>query len=347
MTILVTGASGFLGRHLVDRLLPRGHCVRTLSRSRGGLPPHVEHIAGNIQDATLLETAMAGVETVYHAAAIVLGAGNDAQMWETNVNGTRSVAEACVRAGVRRLVLVSSIAVYKAPLPDVVSESAPVGGITPYGRSKAMTETVATNICRGRLELVIARPCQIFGTMDRTGFTQKLLGLVKSPLLPVAGLRGRSFSLIHVSDVLDGLCAAGERKDKDIDGAIVNLSSKEKTSLIEMASIYARLVGKKARGIKFPIPESMLRAAMSLKWAAKNLGQTTPDSLFGAYGARSTHASILLGGPLYDIQKAMSLLDFNPRITFEQGLLEVISEEAVRQGTMSRRTRESVPMPRP
>jgi nucleoside-diphosphate-sugar epimerase len=293
----------------------------------------------------LLEAAMSGVETVYHAAAMVPGFGSDTEMWDTNVNGTRNVAEACLRAGVRRLVLVSSVAVYKAPLPDLVSESAPVGGGTVYGRSKAMAEIVATDTCRGRLELVIARPCQIFGTMDRTGFTKKLLRLVKSPLLPVAGLRGRSLSLIHVSDVADGLCAAGERKD--IDGAIVNLASKKRTSLIELASIYSGLVGKKARGFKVPIPESILRAAMSLRSAARHSAQARLGSHFEAYGARSTHGSILLGGPLYDIQKAMALLDFGPKITFEQGLIELIGDEAVQRVTISRGAPDSPAITRP
>lgn len=346
MTILVTGASGFLGRHLVDKLLLREYAVRTLSRSQAdGLPPHVEHVQGDIRDATLLERAMAGVDKVYHAAAIVPGAGSDAQTWDTNVIGTRNVAQACLRAGVRRLVLVSSVAVYKAPLPDLVPESALVGGGLIYGRSKAMAETVATDICRGRLEFVIARPCQIFGTMDRTGFTKKLLRLVKSSLLPVAGLRGRSFSLIHVSDVADGLCAAGERKD--LDGAIINLASPKRTSLMELASIYSKLVGKNARGTRVPIPESILRAAMSLRYAARNLAQARRDSLFGAYGARSTHGSILLGGPLYDIQKAITLLDFSPKMTFEQGLRELIGEEAVKRGTMSRGAPDTVAMTRP
>ena len=346
MTVLVTGASGFLGRHLVDGLLRREYVVRTLSRSHGsGLPPQVEHFQGDIKDVTLLEASMAGVETVYHAAAMVPGSGSDTQIWETNVTGTRSVAQTCLRAGVRRLVLVSSVAVYKAPLPDLVSDSAPVGGGTIYSRSKAMAEIVATDICRGRLEFVIARPCQIFGTMDRTGFTKKLLRLVKSPLLPVAGLRGRSFSLIHVSDVAGGLCTAGERED--IDGAIINLASKEKTSLIELASIYSKLVGKKGRGTKVPIPETFLRAAMSLRYAAKNRAQGQRHSRFGAYGARSTHGSILLGGPLYDIQKAMTLLDFSPEISFEQGLLELIDEDAAKRGTMSRGAPDSVAMTRP
>jgi nucleoside-diphosphate-sugar epimerase len=345
MTILVTGASGFLGRHLVDRLLLREYAVRTLSRSHGGsLPPHVEHIQGDILDGTLLEAAMAGVEKVYHAAAMVPGSGSDTRLWDTNVNGTRNVAQACLRAGVRRLVLVSSVAVYKPPLPDLVSESAPVGGGLIYGQSKAMAEIVATDICRGRLELVIARPCQIFGTMDRTGFSKKLLRLVKSPLLPVAGPRGYSFSLIHVADVADGLCAAGERKD--IDGAIINLASKKRTSLVELALIYAKLVGRKARGTKVQIPESILRAAMSLRRPARNLAQGLRGSLFGAYGARFTHGSILLGGPLYDIQKAITLLDFSPKMTFEQGLLKLIGEEAIKRGMMSPAP-ERVAMTRP
>src|ERR1700753_1287847 len=102
MTVLVTGATGFLGRHLVDRLLLRNHAVRTLSRSpRGGLQLQVEHLQGDIRDVALLERSMAGIETVYHAAAIVPEAGSDTQTWDTNVTGTRSVAQACLRAGVR------------------------------------------------------------------------------------------------------------------------------------------------------------------------------------------------------------------------------------------------------
>jgi len=111
--------------------------------------------------------------------------------------------------------------------------------------------------------------------------------------------------------------------------------------------IYSKLVGKKARGTKVPIPESILRAAMSLRWAARNVAQVRRDSLFGAYGAGSTHGSILLGGPLYDIQKAMTLLDFSPKITFEQGLLELIGEDAVERGTMSRGATDTVAMTRP
>jgi nucleoside-diphosphate-sugar epimerase len=302
-------------------------------------------VQGDIRDEALLATAMAGIERVYHAAAMVPGFGSDTQMWETNVTGTRSVAQACLRAGVRRLVTVSSIAVYKAPLPDVVSESAPVGGVTMYGRSKAMAESVATDICRGQLELVIVRPCQIVGTRDRTGFSKKLLRLIKSPFLPVAGTRGRDFSLIHVSDVTDALCAAGERKG--IDGAILNIASKTKTSLLALASIYARLAGKKARGIKLPIPESLLRAAMSLRWAAANLAHGRRDSLFGAYGPRSSHGSILLGGPLYDIQQAITRLDFSPRTTLEQGLLELIGEETMKPGSIGREAADSVAVTRP
>ena len=334
MNILVTGASGFLGRHLVDKLLVQECSVRTVSRSHFHSPgSRVKQIQGDIRDVTLLQSALAGVENVYHAAAVVPGTGNDNEMWDINVIGTRRVAEACVRAGVRRLVLVSSIAVYKAPLPDVVSESAPVGGESSYGRSKAAAESVATETCQGRLELVIVRPCQIYGTMDRTGFTRKLLRAVKSSFLPVAGWWGRSFSLVHVSDVAEGLCFAGERKD--VDGAIINLASQTRTSLIELASIYAKLVQKKRRGAKLPIPESILRAAMSLKSAASNLAKGGPGSPFGVYGARSTHGSILLGGPVYDIRKARALLRFSPRVTFEQGLLELIGEETAKRSPMS------------
>ncbi|MCW7538561.1 NAD-dependent epimerase/dehydratase family protein [Aquabacterium sp. A7-Y] len=337
MAVLVTGASGFVGRHLVRALVQRGHEVRALTRapSAESMVPGVKQVPGDVRDRTALAAAMAGVTTVYHVAGVVPGRGSDAEMWAGNVDGTREVAQSCARAGVRRLVLVSSVAVYRAPLEAVVAEAAPTGGTDLYGRSKSQAESVARLACRGQLELVIARPCQIYGPMDRSGYTQRLLRLSGSPLLPLAGWTGRPFSLIHVSDVADALCAAGEVDG--IDGAVFNIAPASRVTLLQLAKIHASLRGRRGTGLRVPMPEAALRAALGLRWTVRNVAQGSGIA-FKSYAVGHTHGSLMLGGPLYRTELARAVLAFQAGTTPEQGVSELLTGPAG-PGALSPRAR--------
>src|SRR5712692_9848256 len=131
MTALVTGATGFLGRHLVDRLRGEGLAVRVLARPSARLSfadqSSIEVIPGDMRDPSSLERAVAGVDTVFHLAAATSGDWDE--YVETTVLGTRRLLQACVDGGVRRFIYTSSLSIYdlrRRGDTDLVDEFCPL-----------------------------------------------------------------------------------------------------------------------------------------------------------------------------------------------------------------------------
>ena len=155
MRLLVTGGAGFIGSHLVERLLADGHSVRVLDDfstgrrdnlafAKAGAP--LEVVTGDIRDAHTLADAMAGMEGVFHEAALVsIPRSVDAPELSCDINalGTARVLDAARRAGVRRVVFASSAAVYGETTTVPVSERTPTAPVSPYGLDKLYTEQLA------------------------------------------------------------------------------------------------------------------------------------------------------------------------------------------------------------
>jgi nucleoside-diphosphate-sugar epimerase len=317
-TILVTGASGFVGGHLAARLATNGSVLRLLLRSSPA-PPLVgpcEWLQGNIRDKERVRQAMRGVDTVFHAAALVPGRGSDRAVWETNVDGTRNIVEASLAAGVRRLVFLSSVATYKPPLQPLVSEDAPVGGADMYGRSKCAAEELICRECAGRLPYVILRPCQVYGPHDRTGFTSRLLRLLRLPVLPVAAASDGDFSLVHVDDLVAALLAADDRTG--LHDGVFNIASASRTSLRQLAEVRRMLKG--TRQLVCKVPTAWFGLGLSLRALAKAVLTRNQDLAWRSYRPGFTHGNVLVGGPSYDIARASFALGYRPRVSYEAGL---------------------------
>jgi UDP-glucose 4-epimerase len=153
--LLVTGGAGFIGSHLVERLLADGHSVRVLDDFSTGRRENlafakprtpVEVVTGDIRDARSLADAVAGMEGVFHEAALVsIPRSVDAPELSCDINalGTARVLDAARRAGVRRVVFASSAAVYGETTTVPVSERAPTAPVSPYGLDKLYTEQLA------------------------------------------------------------------------------------------------------------------------------------------------------------------------------------------------------------
>lgn len=169
MKVLVTGASGFLGGHVAEALRARGHAVRALVRATSAqdhLDAGVERALGSVEDEVSLANALSGVEAVVHAAGLTKARTED-DFRRVNVEGTRHVVDAARRAGVRRLVHVSSVAAGgPTPTPEPRDPALPDAPVTRYGRSKLAGERVALEAA-GDLSVAVLRPPSLYGPRDR------------------------------------------------------------------------------------------------------------------------------------------------------------------------------------
>ncbi|RYG95354.1 MAG: NAD-dependent epimerase/dehydratase family protein, partial [Alphaproteobacteria bacterium] len=170
--ILVTGATGFVGAHLVQEMLRRGKCVRAFGRNRAVLDTlahaGAEAFPGDLRDAESVANACRGVDTVYHVGAFSAPWGPAAEFESVNVGGTAKVIAGCRMQGVRRLVYVSSPSVTFDGTDCVQQTEAapyPERFVSVYSRTKKQGEDLV-NAAQHDLETVIVRPKAVFGEGD-------------------------------------------------------------------------------------------------------------------------------------------------------------------------------------
>jgi dihydroflavonol-4-reductase len=255
MTVLVTGATGHIGANLVRALIDKGRPTRCLihvnRQALNGL--NTETVQGDIRDQESLFQAFRGAEVVYHLAAnISLFMDDWPRLEEVNVIGTRNVVDACLRAGVRRLLHFSSIhALVQEPLSTPVDESRPLvesRRCPPYDRSKAAAEKEVQHGIERGLDAVIINPTAIIGPHDYqpSYFGEALLALAQRRL---PGLVTGGFDWVDVRDVVDGAMRAEERAPS---GAKYLLSG-HWVSICEIAKMVAEFTGMPAPGFVCPL----------------------------------------------------------------------------------------------
>jgi dihydroflavonol-4-reductase len=268
MPILVTGASGHVGANLVRALLAQGQQVRALvhhdRRALEGLD--VEIVEGDICQPDSLERAVAGADLVYHTAAYISLRTDDWLLSRyVNVHGTRNVVEACLRAGVRRLVHFSSIhALDHESQSGTIDETCPLvdDHCPPYDRSKAAGEReVQAGIAQG-LDAIIIRPTAVIGPYDfrPSHLGQVLLSLAQGtmPALVTGG-----FDWVDVRDVVKGALRAVERAPS---GASYLLSG-HWVSVVDLAATAADITGRPAPRFVCPLPLARVGAPFATAFA--------------------------------------------------------------------------------
>jgi len=214
MPILITGASGFIGRFLTDRLLERGMPIRVITRYPDRLPPgwagRVEVAAGSLIDAGVIKAAMNGVSLVFHLA----GATQDTMsMRAVNADAARGLAKAAGAAGVKRLVHLSSVGVIGADRDGEVTEDAPCRPKNEYERTKLEGEQAVLEFARtSGFDTVVVRPTIVFG--EGTNRTRdSLLEWMKAILRGRFAFIGRNAvaNYVYVGDVVEAMLRLSER----------------------------------------------------------------------------------------------------------------------------------------
>jgi NADH dehydrogenase len=241
--ILVTGATGFVGRHLIKALVPGNYPVRCMVRDPGsartGLPQGVELVKGDINDPKSLREACAGVEGIIHLVAIIRE--HDGNTFEkVNVEGTINLVVEARQAGVRRFIHLSAMGARNSPEYR-------------YIYSKWLGEE---SVRQSGLEWTILRPSLIYG--EGFGFFDRLLQSLRffpPPLAPVPGNGRTLFQPIAVEDVVK--CILKAWPNPDLIGGIYDLGGPEHLSYRQMLELLLQVRGMKR--FKAPIPMAVMR----------------------------------------------------------------------------------------
>lgn len=254
---VVTGGAGFIGSHLVDALLSRGHRVRVVddfsTGQRRNLPDGVELLCGNIND--LAEGAVHGAAVVYHLAAQVSvprSVEDPLGSHRSTETSTLAVLAAAERAGVRRVVLASSSAVYGDRPAMPKKESQEPAPASPYAVAKLCSEIYARHWAEHRgLQTVCLRFFNVFGPRQdpRSPYAAAipifLSNLLADRPVPIFGDGKQTRDFTYVDDVVQGILSAGSTLGAS--GHVYNIAAGRGTSVLEMVEILAQLTGMRAQ----------------------------------------------------------------------------------------------------
>lgn len=307
MKAAITGGAGHVGVALARSLLDRGHTVRAMVRSEAmGLDGlSVERITGDVGNPESLRSAFRGADIVFHTAARISIVGRDRRLVEvTNVGGTRNVIDACLAAGVKRLVYFSSIeALEPIPLDSPVDEQRPFvnhGSGSPYAHSKAHAELALREaIAASGLDAITLNPTAIIGPFDfKPSFLgQAILSFARGriPMLIEGG-----FDWVDVRDVAAAAVTAAEKAPR----AARYIIGGRYASMVELAQIVCGEVGITPPRLICPFGIASAFAPVSTAFCT--LTRRAP--LYTTYSLR-----VLKGNKHVSHEKAAADLGYRPR----------------------------------
>jgi nucleoside-diphosphate-sugar epimerase len=252
MKLLITGANGFLGSHVAERISQRdGVDLRLMLRHTSRLAYlddlEYERVEGDLRDEDSLASAVAGVETVVHLAGLT-SALNDARYHEVNAGGTAALVRAASAAGVKRFVYVSSLAAL-GPSQDGVSPPAMPHPVSGYGRSKLAGE-YAVLAEKDAMSVAVVRPAAVYGERDRA--LLPFYRLAKLGVVPVYGDGNRRLSFLHAHDAADSIIAAALADGPS--GAVYTTSDGCLHTWRSLIEAYGKAAGRRLRVLPVPGP---------------------------------------------------------------------------------------------
>ncbi len=315
-TTLVTGATGFIGGHLLNRLLRDGRRVRIFCRRPPSANianhPQVEVMIGDLGDPEAVDRAVAGTEVVYHIAGVIHGAADEFK--RGSVAGTTNIVNSTLKHGVKQLIYISSLSV----LHSLHADKRPIDEDWPlepqpekrglYTQTKLAAEQVVTRaVVRNNLPAVIVRPGEVIG--QGAPLLSSGVGQRKGNWLIVFGDGKLEVPLINVEDLVDALITAEGRSITD--GSIIHLVDPNTSTQNQLADAYCEMTGQSLKRIYIP-RLAIYSLALAVQAMLTLLRRSSPVSV---YRFRSA-----LARRRYTIEKSRLLLGWHARGGIADGL---------------------------
>ena len=236
MRVLVTGASGFVGRAVCAELIARGHEAFALVRRPGSEPPGTTAIPGDIARQQPLDFTQANPDAVIHLAAEIASQKSEAKINATNVEGTERVAEAAKRCGTDPKLIFCSTVVTGEANGDLLEPDKPLPVTTPYGRSKQEGERITSE---SGLPYAIVRPSHVYGSGG--WYEEEFVKRLKQPgRFAVIGKGDNWWDVIRVEDVATALVDAAEKAES---GAVYHAADDEPIRYYDFIALTAEALG--------------------------------------------------------------------------------------------------------
>ncbi len=306
-TFLITGGAGFLGINLTRYLLARGHKVRSLDIAPFDYPERdrVEIHTGDIRDRGAVDRAMEGVDQVVHTAA-ALPLYKPADIFSTDIDGTRNVIQSAYERGVERFIHISTTAVYGIPDHHPLLETDKMQGVGPYGEAKVKAEEVCLSYRARGMCVPIIRPKSFIGP-ERLGIFAMLYDWAKDGKnFPLPGNGKNRYQLLDVEDLCEAIYLCATLPVEQVNDTF-NIGAEEFTTIKEDFQAVLDAAGFGKRIITFPaapmtaalVVLEKLKLSPVYKWA---YGTITEDSFVS-------------------VEKAKRALGFKPKYSNKEALV--------------------------
>ena len=315
MKALVTGGTGFTGKHLVARLIKEGIEVRVLARKKDLELEKmgVEFILGDITDKEVVYKSVERVDKVYHFAAVFREGGGipDKVFREVNVNATKNLLEASLQNDVGRFIHCSTCGVMGHISSPPADETHPYNPGDEYQRTKCEAEKIALDYFHNRgLPGVVVRPTAIYGPGDMR--ILRLFKAINEGKFIMIGSGDVFYHLVYMDDLVEGIMLCG--KEKKALGEIYILGGEEYVSMNRLVTMIAVSLGVPVPRLKFPFFWPVWVTAFGCEMACLPFGINPP--IF------RRRVDIFRKNRAFDISKARKKLNYEPKVSLKEGIMK-------------------------
>ena len=327
MKVLITGATGFLGGHIVDRCIALGDSVRVLVRKSSNLEhlkthPSIEYMYGDLSDAEAIEKATRGVDVIYHSAARVKAIGDRTEFYNDNFLATKYLVDSAKANGVKRFVFVSSPSIFFEFADQIDIDSSypyPREYINLYSETKALAEKYVLEANSPEFIACSLRPRAIWGPRDKTGYLPKVVaGMMKGKFPDFSGGKTVLATICHGYNAADA-CVLAARSDK-VGGKAYFITDDEKVDVWG----FFRKVGSKLN-LK-PIEKQMNpKILMFFGWVFDFIWKIPVIARSYDLPISRYAVGLMIYTSTYDISAAKRDFGYAPKMKNEAGLEELKS----------------------